>query len=180
MEAAARDVLDFWLDAGPERWFRGGADFDARCRERLLEPHMAASRGELEPWLEWADSAMALVLLLDQVPRNIFRGSAHAYATDPLACAAATRAVGHGFDTQVDPALRRFFYLPFTHIEDPMQQQRSVELHRTMPGEEPDKWALHHQAVIQRFGRFPHRNHLLGRPTTPTEQAWLDAGGFSG
>ncbi|KIQ96926.1 DUF924 family protein [Lysobacter sp. A03] len=180
METTAEAVLEFWREAGPDMWFGGGEAFDRRVREHLLDAHMAASRGELQEWMESAESAMALVLLLDQIPRHIFRASAHAYATDPLACEVATRAVGHGFDTQIDPELRRFFYLPFTHSEDPMQQQRSVELHRTMPGEEPDKWALHHQAIIERFGRFPHRNALFGRATTPTEQAWLDEGGFNG
>src|SRR5690606_5969702 len=119
METTAQEVVQFWRDAGPELWFKGGARFDARCREHLLDAHMAASRGELESWGESADSALALVLLLDQIPRNVFRGSAHAYATDPLAVAVAERSVGYGFDKQVEAPLRRFFYLPFMHSEDP-------------------------------------------------------------
>lgn len=180
MDRMAEDVLGFWREAGPELWFRGGEKFDHRCREHLLDAHMAASRGELAHWGDSADSALALVLLLDQIPRNVFRGSAHAYATDPLACAVAERAVGHGFDRQVDPALRTFFYLPFVHCESMLAQDRAVELYHTMAEPDAGKWALHHRAIIQRFGRFPHRNPLLGRATTPTEQEWLDAGGFNG
>ena len=174
------DVVQFWRSAGPEHWFRGGPAFDQRCREHLLDAHMDASRGDLADWTDSVDGALALVLLCDQIPRHVFRGSAHAWATDALARAIAEQAIAQGFDTQVDPELRRFFYLPFTHGEDAEAQQRSVDLHRTLPGPEPDKWALHHQQIIERFGRFPHRNRYLGRTTTPEEQTWLDAGGFKG
>lgn len=180
MDVSAQDVIDFWREAGPERWFGGGPAFDARCRERLLDAHMAASRGELEAWGDSAESALALVLLLDQIPRNVFRGSAHAYATDPLAHALAGRAVGHGFDQQVEPQLRTFFYLPFMHSEAPLDQARAVELYQALDVPDADRWAVHHQGIIERFGRFPHRNRLLGRPSTPTEQAWLEEGGFTG
>ena len=180
MHVTATDVVDFWRQAGPKCWFGGGPEFDALCRERLLDAHMAASRAELDDWNREATGGLALVLLLDQIPRNIFRGSAHVYATDPLARAVAERAIGHGFDMQVDAALRTFFYLPFLHSEAILDQQRSLELHRSLTADDGDKWAIHHHAIIERFGRFPHRNHLLGRVTTPPEQAWLDAGGFSG
>ncbi len=180
MTAVANEIVQFWRDAGPERWFRGGEAFDAACREQWMDTHMQASRGELAGWIDSLEGAFALILLFDQLPRHIFRGSAHAYATDPLGCAVAAQAITRGFDRDIDAALQRFFYLPFTHSEDPALQRRSVELHRGLAGEEPDKWALHHQEIISRFGRFPHRNHLLGRTTTPEEQAWLDAGGFSG
>ncbi|MEO7200699.1 MAG: DUF924 family protein [Dokdonella sp.] len=180
MTALATDLVQFWRDAGPERWFRGGKSFDAACREQWMDAHMRASRGELDHWMDTLESAFALILLCDQLPRNMFRGSAHAYATDPLGRAVADHAIARGFDRDIDPEMRRFFYLPFTHAEDAALQQRSVDLHRGMPGEEPDKWALHHQAIITRFGRFPHRNPLFGRTTTAEEQAWLDADGFSG
>ncbi len=180
MHVSANDVVDFWCDAGPSKWFGGGAAFDAKCREKCFDLHMAASRAELDDWNAAADSALALVLLLDQIPRNVFRGSAHVYATDPMAHRAAERAVGHGFDMQVDPALRAFFYLPFMHSEALLDQRRAIELYQSMTSPDADKWALHHHAIIERFGRFPHRNELLGRTTTPAEQAWLDEGGFSG
>lgn len=178
--AAAADVIDFWRQAGPEKWFRGGDDFDALCRERLLPAHMAAARAELGSWATDAQGSLALVLLLDQIPRNVFRGSAHAYATDPLARSVAERAIGHGHDMQTDPALRFFYYLPFTHSEALLDQQRAVELHRSLEGPDADKWAVHHHDIIKRFGRFPHRNALLGRATTPVEQVWLEEGGFTG
>ncbi|MGY0559058.1 MULTISPECIES: DUF924 family protein [unclassified Lysobacter] len=180
MDITAQEVVEFWRDAGPELWFKGGARFDVSCRERLLDAHMAASRGELESWGESADSALALVLLLDQIPRNVFRGSAHVYATDPMARAVAERAIGRGFDVQVEASLRTFFYLPFVHSEAMLDQQRALELYQSMDQPDADKWAVHHHGVVERFGHFPHRNHLLGRATTPTEQAWLDEGGFSG
>lgn len=180
MDTTAKDVLGFWRDAGPGLWFKGGGAFDQRCREHLLEAHMAASRGELAAWGDSADSALALVLLLDQIPRNVFRGSAHAYATDPMAYAVSERAVGHGFDHQVEAAMRKFFYLPFVHCETMLAQDRAVELHHTLDERDAAKWPIHHRDIIKQFGRFPHRNRLLGRVTTPTEQAWLDDGGFSG
>lgn len=178
MEMTAADVVEFWREAGPSKWFNGGAAFDARCRETCLELHMAAARGELHDWAEWSDSALALVLLLDQIPRNVFRGSAHAYATDPMAHAVAERAIGHGHDMQVEAPLRTFFYLPFMHSEAMLDQQRAVELYQSLDTPDADKWALHHRGIIERFGRFPHRNRLLGRVSTPAEQAFLDEGGF--
>ena len=179
----AADVVAFWREAGPGQWFRGGAVFDAACRERLLAPHLAASRRELDAWLEGSDAAqgaLALLLLLDQIPRNVFRGSAHAYATDPMAHSVAERAIGHGYDMQVDADLRTFFYLPFMHSEAMLDQQRAVELYQSLDAPDADKWALHHRSIIERFGRFPHRNRLLGRVSTPAEQAFLDEGGFGG
>lgn len=180
MPVAAREVVEFWQEAGPERWFGGGPAFDARCRERLLDPHVAASRGELADWGRTAEGALALVLLLDQIPRNVFRGSAHAYATDPLARAVARRAIDDGHDRKVDAALCTFFYLPFVHAEDLAEQQRAVALYRATGVAGADKWAVHHHAIIERFGRFPHRNRLFGRTSTPDELAWLDEGGFAG
>lgn len=185
----ARDIVDFWRDAGPAKWFRGGDAFDALCRERLLAPHMAASRRELDHWMEdggaehgsalhtAAEGALALLLLLDQIPRNVFRGSAHSYATDPLARHFAHRAREAGFDQATDPVLRPFFYLPFEHAEDMAEQNLSVRLFEAMGSAEHVRYAQDHRKAIAKFGRFPHRNAALGRETTPEEQAWLDAGG---
>ena len=145
-------------------------------RRRFADAHFAASRRELEHWLDTADGALALLILLDQFPRNVFRDSAHAYATDPLARHYADRAIAAGHDAAVDTALRIFFYLPFEHSEDPADQVRSLVLHQAL-GEELMKYAIAHRDVIARFGRFPHRNRALGRDNTPEEQAWLDAGG---
>ncbi|MDQ3039111.1 MAG: DUF924 family protein [Pseudomonadota bacterium] len=170
------DVIDFWRDAGPGKWFNGGAAFDDACRQRFGDAHMAAARREFDGWMHTSNGALALLLLLDQIPRNIFRGSGHAFATDGLALHHATQAVEAGLDVQVDADLRAFLYLPFEHCEDMAMQDRSVELMATL-SDELLKYGHAHRDVIKRFGRFPHRNAALGRTSTPQEQAWLDAGG---
>src|SRR5579885_1866309 len=173
-------VLDFWRAAGAQRWFTRDDAFDAECRARFLDAHYVAARREFEQWMDDASGALALMILLDQIPRNVFRNSAHAYATDPLARHYARRAIESAFDGQVEPALRTFFYLPFEHSENLADQERALALYRDMPGENADRWARIHYDIIRRFGRFPHRNAALGRETTPEEKAFLDAGGFAG
>ena len=180
VDITAGDVVAFWREAGYRSWFGGGADFDRACETRFLAAHFAAARREFEPWMQDAEGALALLVLLDQIPRNVFRNSAHAWATDPLARHYAARAIEAGFDQQVDAGLRLFFYMPFEHSENLADQERSVALHRTLPGKDADAWAVKHHDVIRRFGRFPHRNAALGRATTPEEQAYLDAGGGFG
>jgi len=180
MDTTADDVVTFWLEAGAAKWFERSDGFDAQCAARFLEAHFHAARREREDWMGSANGALALVLLLDQIPRNVFRGSAHAYATDPLARHYAARAIEAGFDTRVDPALRVFFYTPLEHSEAIADQRHSLALHQGLPGEGADAWAVLHLDIIERFGRLPHRNAALGRDTTPNEQAFLDAGGFSG
>lgn len=171
------DMVDFWRDAGPGKWFNGGAAFDEACRSRFGELHHLAAQRELDGWMRDAEGALALVLLLDQIPRNIFRGSAHAFATDPLARLHASRAIADGSDARVDPDLRLFFYLPFEHSEAMDDQDRSIALFKSLgPGAYLD-YAVIHRDVIAKFGRFPHRNRALGRESTPEEQAWLNAGG---
>lgn len=172
----AIDVIDFWLDAGPERWFSHDELFDQDFHQRFEAAHLDAARRGLEDWLGDANGALALVILLDQFPRNCFRKTAHAYATDPLARHYATRAIASGFDEQVHPQLRAFFYMPFMHSEDLADQDRTVELMQPL-GPELLQHALDHRETIRSFGRFPHRNHELARHSTPEEQAYLDAGG---
>ena len=124
---------------------------------------------------------MALVILLDQLPRNMFRGTRRAYATDPAALLAAERAIERHFDQAVEPELRRFFYLPFMHAEGLSAQDRSVALNEALGEEDSIKWARHHRDIIARFGRFPHRNAILGRESTAEEQAFLaDEAAFKG
>ena len=173
----ANDVLAFWREAGYAKWFRGGEAFDAQCRDALLDAHFAAARRESEHWMDTADGALALVLLLDQIPRNVFRGSGHAFATDPLALHYATRAIGAGFDARVDPALRFFLYMPFEHSEAMHEQDRAIDLFTALGDANLLGYAQAHREVIARFGRFPHRNAALGRIDTPDERAWLEAGG---
>jgi uncharacterized protein (DUF924 family) len=176
---AAREVLTFWREAGPELWFARDAAFDQRFRTRFLALHEWAARGELAAWMNTADGALALILLLDQFPRNAFRGTARMFETDAMARRAANAMTASGQDQAIDPLLRMFVYLPFEHSEDLADQQRAVELAKPLGGESL-KWAEIHRDVIQRFGRFPHRNAILGRTTTADEQAFIDGGGFAG
>lgn len=177
-----QDVLAFWLAAGREKWFGGGAAFDAEVRAALLPLYEAAVAGALDAWTETPPGALARIILLDQVPRNVFRGTPSAFASDAMALATAEAALAHGFDRapEIDPALRAFFYLPFMHAEDPEAQARCVALYRELGQEEGLAYALMHKEIIDRFGRFPHRNPILGRDMTAAEQAYLDAGGFTG
>lgn len=177
MTISANDVVAFWRGAGYERWFRGGAAFDGECRDRFHDAHFAAARREHEDWMAAADGALALVLLLDQIPRNIFRGSGHAFATDPLARHYAARAIEAGFDASVDPRLRLFFYMPFEHAEDMAGQERAIELFTALGDDNLLGYATAHRDVIARFGRFPHRNAALGRTNTAEEARWLREGG---
>lgn len=175
----AQDVVSFWRDAGYKRWFVRDDAFDAAFRTKFLDAHFAAARRELEHWLDGAQGALALLILIDQLPRNAFRNSAHAFATDSLARHYAETAIAKGFDAAIDPMLRVFFYMPFEHSEDAADQARSVELVAALD-ETYMKYAIAHRDVIARFGRFPHRNRALGRANTPEEQTWLDAGGGFG
>lgn len=174
---AAGEVVTFWRNAGGEKWFRGGDAFDRECESRFFNAHLAAARREYEAWMEHPEGALALLILLDQIPRNVFRDSGHAYATDGLALHYAVRAVETGLDVQVEPGLRAFMYLPFEHSEAIADQHRAVALFRAMGDGMYIDYALRHLEVIEQFGRFPHRNRALGRVSTPEEQAWLDAGG---
>lgn len=175
----ARAVLGFWTKAGPDRWFAKDDAFDVACRS-FEDLHHRAARGELGEWEGAAEGALALLLLLDQIPRNLYRGSAHAFATDGLALAVARRAVAAGHDRSVGMPLRTFFYLPFEHAEDLDAQRAAVALFEAAGDEGYTKYARIHLDVIERFGRFPHRNAVLGRTTTEEEQAFLAAGGFAG
>lgn len=177
--AEARVVVEFWREAGLSLWFAKDEAFDKRFRDRFLAAHEAAARGELAGWARSADGALALVILLDQFPRNAFRGTARTYATDGHARLIADAAVKAGHDTAFDHALTKFFYLPFAHSEDPADQERSVALVRRL-GEPDLSHALGHRDIVRRFGRFPHRNAILGRTTTPEEQHYLETGGFKG
>lgn len=172
-------VIDFWKSAGPKRWFAKDDAFDATFRENFHATHLQAARRELESWLDSAEGALALLILLDQYPRNAFRGTAHMFATDPLARLYAQRMVDAGLDQQVEPALRAFCYLPFEHSEDPRDQQRSLTLNQQLDAN-TYRWAKEHAQIIERFGRFPHRNAVLARVTTDEERAFLDKGGFAG
>ncbi len=177
---SSEDVLQFWRDAGPEKWFHKDTAFDEAIRTGFLPTYEAAAAGRLAAWEQAPDSALALVIVLDQFPRNMFRGDARAFAADPLARQVTERAIARDFDMKVPATLRQFFYLPFEHSEQMADQERCVALFRATGNAELLKWAELHADIIRRFGRFPHRNAALGRATTPEEQTFLDQGGFAG
>ncbi len=173
-------IVQFWSAAGPSAWFKKDSGFDQELRTRFEAAHHCAARGEYAPWEQSAEGALALILLLDQIPRNIYRGSAHAFAADPLAQASADRAVNAGFDRATAMPLRVFFYLPFEHAENIGLQARCMALTEAAGDAEYARYARLHRDIIARFGRFPHRNTALARLSTAEEQAFLDAGGFAG
>jgi len=179
LDARALSVTKFWRDAGEDAWFEKHDAFDTDFRNRFLELHYAAAGRECDDWNAHAEGSLALMILLDQFPRNCFRGTGHMYATDPLARHFADRAIAAGQDIVLDESVRVFLYLPFEHSELLADQQRSVEL---TAARAPDylKYAKEHLEIIERFGHFPHRNRMLGRETTSEEKAFLDGGGFSG
>lgn len=179
------EIIAFWRAAGPDRWFKADPGFDAQVRDALLAAHEAAvARGAgprpLAAYEDTPDGTLALVLLLDQVPRNCFRGTPRAFATDGAARSVSDRAVARGVDAAVEPLLRGFLYLPFMHAEDLAAQERSVRLYEALGDAEQLRFALIHHDIIARFGRFPHRNPILGRETTAAEAEFLAEGGFSG
>jgi len=177
--ATPQSVLAFWRAAGPDKWFEKDAGFDGEINRRFRETYEAAAAGGLA-WDENPQGALALVIVLDQFPRNMFRNSARAFAADPLAREVAARAIVRGFDRVVPLAERMFFYLPFEHSENLADQDRCVALNRASGDPDAIKWAEAHADIIRRFGRFPHRNAVLGRTTTPEEQTFLYGGGFAG
>ncbi len=171
-------VVAFWKEAGPAKWFAKDEAFDTVFRDSCRAAHWTAARRGLDDWMQTAEGALALLILLDQYPRNSFRGTAHQFATDSLALMFAKQAVERGFHRQVEPDLMNFLLLPFEHSEQIEDQDRYMEL---VAGDaELEKWGGVHRDIIVRFGRFPHRNACLGRETTPDEQAFLDEGGFGG
>ncbi len=173
----ALDFLNFWLSAGPSKWFGGGESFDEECRayEALWE---AARDGQHDDWAETASGMLSLIILLDQIPRNLFRGQAKQFSTDEKALGLTRTALELGFDKSQMMPVQNFFYLPLMHSEDLKDQQLCCDLIRPTGSREHYYFALVHMDAIARFGRFPHRNSVLGRETTPEEQAYLKTGGF--
>jgi uncharacterized protein (DUF924 family) len=185
----ADEVLDFWFgrEGEPgygefrEEWFRKDPEFDREVRDRFEELHEQAAAGALDGWKEDARSCLALVIILDQFPRNMYRGDPRSYATDGKAQETAEYAVDHALDRELPEFQRMFLYMPFMHSEDLAHQRRSVELFRGLGEDEADadSYAVRHMEIVERFGRFPHRNEVLGRPTTPEEAEFLKEPGSS-
>lgn len=175
------DVLKFWLDdVGPKGWYNGAEALDKEIRRRFFETWAAASRRDLEDWSLTADGALALLIVLDQFPRNMFRGTALAFSSDACALSIANRAIAQGFDMETDEPQRQFFYLPHMHSESLTQQERGVRLIWERMSEQSTN-LLHaraHREVIRRFGRFPFRNEALGRDASPAEESYISEGGY--
>lgn len=172
-------IVSFWRDAGMARWFGKDPNFDRALGARFHAAHLLAAERRLDDWNRHAEGALALQILLDQVPRNVFRGTAHAWATDPLARHLALSALDAGLDTQVEAGLRMFCYMTLMHAEDVELQRRCVALFTPLGGAGLDA-AQEHLHIIERFGRFPHRNAALGRLSSAEELAFLRGGGFAG
>lgn len=185
------EILKFWFGdpAGSEygqsrpEWFKKDPAFDRTIEKQFLPVYEQAAAGQLESWPGSPSTCLALILVLDQFPRNIFRDTPRAFATDPLALQAARQAVTQGFDRQLLPVQRWFVYLPFEHSEDLADQQRSLQLFQQLESDPASQnaidYARRHLEIIERFGRFPHRNAILGRPSTPTELEFLQQPGSS-
>jgi uncharacterized protein (DUF924 family) len=174
------DILKFWREAGRDRWYKHDAAFDAEVRRRFFELWQKAAAGELSSWEASDEGALALTIVLDQFPRNMFRDDPRTYASDQQAREVAARAINRGADARIDPILLEFLYMPFMHSEHLTDQLRCIELFGGTANTENKEYAEQHADIIRRFGRFPHRNRILGRATTAEEQAFLDAGGFTG
>lgn len=177
---SSADVLAFWRAAGAERWFEKDDTFDRAIRDGYLATYEAAAAGKLNDWEKTPDGALALVIVLDQFPRNMFRGDARAFAADPLALAITERALTSGYDRKIEHELVPFLYMPLMHSENIADQRRCVDLFGRYGNQNNLKFAEIHRDIIERFGRFPHRNAALRRATTADEKAFLDSGGFGG
>ncbi|MBD2776707.1 DUF924 family protein [Iningainema tapete] len=187
----AKEILDFWFGNPDEPgfgkpkafWFKKTPELDEELRSRFLKDYQKAAGGYLDEWVDLPETCLALILLLDQFPRNMFRGTPEAYATDWEALSAAQQAVAQGFDKKMLPVQRWFIYLPFEHSENLEHQTKAVQLFQQLSND-PDSastidYAIRHQAVIERFGRFPHRNEILGRISTLEEKEYLNQKGSS-
>ncbi|SDG42040.1 DUF924 family protein [Roseospirillum parvum] len=189
MSVSPRDILDFWFgpEDGPEFgrprpiWFTRDADFDAEIAARFADTQRAAAAGQLDSWAGEPESLVALTLLLDQFPRNLYRDDPRAYASDGHILALVKQAIAMGLDRGLPDVHRWFLYLPYEHSEALADQEAALRLFADLPGAEaegsPYDWAVKHHAVIARFGRFPHRNAVLGRANTAQEEAYLSQPG---
>jgi uncharacterized protein (DUF924 family) len=174
------EVVSFWYEAGPQRWFTRDAAFDGALAVRFGAALRDARIGRLDQWGDTPEGALGLVILLDQVSRNIHRGSPLSFAADARALSLAKGWIGRGYHMRLPAPRSRWFLMPFEHAEDLDAQRRCVALFGTLGLHDMVHWAQVHLDIIARFGRFPHRNPVLGRISTPEELAFLRSGGFSG
>jgi uncharacterized protein (DUF924 family) len=180
MKDFQKDVLDFWfVETDPKQWFQGGDDFDQQIITRFKELYERARDGDFDEWQGTAEGVLALCILLDQMPRNMFRGTPKAFATDAKILDIVKKAVSNDLDQELSVQKRRFVYLPFEHSENLDDQRRCVALFETIKDQDEMgyDYALQHLEVIEKFGRFPHRNKILGRDNTPEEDEYLSQPG---
>ena len=174
MSSKAQEIVTFWFsDAVKPYWFKATPEFDAQLRDKYAALVRAARTGELDDWANTAEGALALIILLDQLPRNIHRGEPESFASDQAARSVARRALEAGFDAMVNAEQQSFFYLPYMHSEDLADQDQCVALYEAANVEENLKYARSHRDLIARFGRFPHRNSILGRESSAAELEYL-------
>ncbi len=180
--ATAHEILDFWFaDATRKLWFDSTPEFDAQLRERYRDTWEAARRGELDGWTETAEGCLALVIVLDQFPLNMFRGEAQSYSTEAQSREVSRTAIERGFDGQIETERKAFLYMPFMHSEKIEDQDFALELFDQPGLESNQRFARHHHGIVERFGRFPHRNAALGRESTAAEVEYLNSKeGFTG
>ena len=171
-------LLDFWFAPPQEkRWFNATRQFDEQILEQFEAVWREAKAGQLSDWEQSAEGVLALVILLDQIPLNMYRGLPESFSTEAMSREVAGRAIGRGFDRSLADQGKAFLYMPFMHSEDMVDQHRSVELFEAAGLQENLKFARHHREIVRRFGRFPHRNAILGRTSTPEEIDWLASDG---
>jgi len=178
--ASPNAVLNFWIEAGTGKWWKKDPAFDADIAHRFADTHEAACNGELDHWMDQPDSALALILVLDQFSRNLFRNSPKAFAQDQKCSDIARRQIESGANRSMPREIENFCYLPLMHCEDLESQELCLKEMKRLGDELSIKSAVEHMEIIDKFGRFPHRNAVLRRHTTVEEQAFLDGGGFSG
>ncbi len=175
-----RDVLDFWFAAGPRKWWTKDEEFDTEIKKRFGETLSAARNGKLETWRDGPDGTLALVIVLDQFSRNVFRNDPRAFSHDAQSLETALSAIDRGWDMELPAQARQWFYLPLMHTENLKTQERCTELCKRSELEGNIEAAIEHEDIIRRFGRFPHRNAVLGRVSTEEEIRFLEDGGFAG
>lgn len=173
-QVTPQEILDFWFSEKTEaHWFVRSDDLDQEIKQRFSAVYEQAVEGALAGWKADAESALALTIIFDQFPRNIFRGSPKAFASDPLACALSKYALEHDYDMAVDEKARQFFYLPLMHSEAVEDQEHCVKLYKALGNDFALGFAREHRDIVKEFGRFPHRNAVLGRQNTPEETEFL-------
>ena len=173
-------IIQFWSSIGPKGWFTKDADVDAQITSQFTDLHEKAARGELDDWVKEPKACLAYIILLDQLSRNMFRGDRRAFAQDAKAVQAALYAAEHDHERQVDSQLATFLFMPFMHSESIVHQDLCAKLLHRMGAFMTLDHLIWHRDLIRRFGRFPHRNAVLGRHTSAAEQLYLDSGGFKG